>query len=97
MYAQQLYEGVEIGEEGSTGLITYMRTDSVNLSDFAFNSAQETIKSRYGKDYLLETPRKYAKSKNAQEAHEAIRPTDLMRDPESSKNIWIATNTDFMI
>lgn len=87
MYAQQLYEGIEIGEEGSTGLITYMRTDSVNLSDFALNSAQETIKDKYGKDYLLETPRKYnAKSKNAQEAHEAIRPTDLMRDPESLKD-----------
>jgi hypothetical protein len=53
---------------------------------------------KYGKEYLLETPRKYAsKSKNAQEAHEAIRPTDLMRDPESIKDISIATNTGFMI
>lgn len=87
MYAQQLYEGVELGEDNATGLITYMRTDSVNLSDFALNSALETIKSKYGKDYLLDTPRKYAsKSKNAQEAHEAIRPTDLMRDPESMKD-----------
>jgi DNA topoisomerase-1 len=87
MYAQQLYEGVELGEDNATGLITYMRTDSVNLSDFALNSAQETIKSKYGKDYLLDTPRKYnSKSKNAQEAHEAIRPTDLMRDPESVKD-----------
>ncbi len=85
MYAQQLYEGVEL-PEGNTGLITYMRTDSVNLSDFALNSAQETIKDKYGKDYLLPSPRKYtARSKNAQEAHEAIRPTDLMRDPESMK------------
>jgi DNA topoisomerase-1 len=86
MYAQQLYEGVEIGEEGSTGLITYMRTDSVNLSDFALASAKEAITSKYGKDYLIAEPRKYnARSKNAQEAHEAVRPTDLNRDPESIK------------
>jgi DNA topoisomerase-1 len=86
MYAQQLYEGVEIGEEGATGLITYMRTDSVNLSEFALNSAREAITAKYGKDYLIAEPRKYAsKSKNAQEAHEAIRPTDLNRDPESIK------------
>ncbi|OGE87541.1 MAG: DNA topoisomerase I [Candidatus Doudnabacteria bacterium RIFCSPLOWO2_02_FULL_49_13] len=86
MYAQQLYEGVEIGEEGATGLITYMRTDSVNLSDFALESAKQAITEKYGKDYLLPEPRKYAsKSKNAQEAHEAIRPTDLNRDPESVK------------
>ncbi len=87
MYAQQLYEGVEIGEEGSTGLITYMRTDSVNLSDMALASAKEAILSKFGKEYVLPEPRKYAsKSKNAQEAHEAIRPTDLMRDPESIKS-----------
>src|SRR5258708_2581249 len=87
MYAQQLYEGVELGEGNPTGLITYMRTDSVNLSEFALKSAYDTIKDRFGKDYLLDEPRKYAsKSKNAQEAHEAIRPTDLMRDPESVKD-----------
>ncbi|MBI4363466.1 MAG: type I DNA topoisomerase [Candidatus Doudnabacteria bacterium] len=86
MYAQQLYEGVELGNEGSVGLITYMRTDSVNLSDLAISSAKETIGSRYGNDYVLPSPRRYAsKSKNAQEAHEAIRPTDLMRDPDSIK------------
>ncbi len=86
MYAQQLYEGVEVGEEGSTGLITYMRTDSVNLSDQALESAKQAITEKYGKDYLLPEPRRYAsKSKNAQEAHEAIRPTDLVRDPESIK------------
>ncbi|MBX4187029.1 MAG: type I DNA topoisomerase [Candidatus Doudnabacteria bacterium] len=86
MYAQQLYEGVELGDGSATGLITYMRTDSVNLSEFALQSAFDTIKERFGKDYLLDSPRKYAsKSKNAQEAHEAIRPTDLMRDPESIK------------
>ncbi len=88
MYAQQLYEGVELGNEDSaTGLITYMRTDSVNLSEFALDSAKQAIGEKYGKDYLLETPRKYtSKSKNAQEAHEAIRPTDLTRDPESIKD-----------
>jgi DNA topoisomerase I len=86
MYAQQLYEGVELGEGGATGLITYMRTDSVNLSGFALESAQAAITEKFGKDYLLSEPRKYAsRSKNAQEAHEAIRPTDLMRDPESIK------------
>lgn len=86
MYAQQLYEGVEIGEEGSTGLITYMRTDSVNLSEFALQSAHQAITEKFGKDYLLDQPRVYSsKSKNAQEAHEAIRPTDLSRDPESIK------------
>ncbi len=86
MYAQQLYEGVEIGEEGSTGLITYMRTDSINLSELALASAKEAILSKFGKDYVLPEPRKFtSKSKNAQEAHEAIRPTDLMRDPESIK------------
>lgn len=87
MYAQQLYEGVELGEGNATGLITYMRTDSVNLSEFALASAKEAIMQRYGKEYLLDTPRKHpSKSKNAQEAHEAIRPTDLTRDPESIKD-----------
>lgn len=86
MYAQQLYEGVELGEGSATGLITYMRTDSVNLSDFALNSAYEVIKERFGKEYLLPASRKFtSKSKNAQEAHEAIRPTDLARNPESLK------------
>ena len=87
MYAQQLYEGVEIGDQEATGLITYMRTDSVNLSEFALNSAKETIAARYGQDYVLDNPRRFAtKSKNAQEAHEAIRPTDFLRDPDSIKN-----------
>lgn len=86
MYAQQLYEGVELGDGTATGLITYMRTDSVNLSEFALDSARTAISQKFGKDYLLDTPRKYSsKSKNAQEAHEAIRPTDLTRDPESVK------------
>ena len=86
MYAQQLYEGMELGEDNATGLITYMRTDSVNLSDQALQSAHDAISERYGKDYLLDQPRKYAsKQKNAQEAHEAVRPTDLTRNPDSVK------------
>jgi DNA topoisomerase-1 len=84
--AQQLYEGINIGEEGSTGLITYMRTDSVNLSETALNQAAEVIKSRFGKEYYFGSARKFnAKSKNAQEAHEAIRPSDLMRHPDDIK------------
>ncbi len=86
MYAQQLYEGVELGEDNATGLITYMRTDSVNLAEQALQSAHDAIMERYGKEYLLDQPRKYAsKQKNAQEAHEAVRPTDLTRDPDSVK------------
>lgn len=84
--AQQLYEGVEVGTEGSVGLITYMRTDSVNLSDQFIAGAYEYIKSAHGNDYAAATPRKYqTKSKGAQEAHEAIRPTEATRTPESIK------------
>ncbi|MFA7653766.1 MAG: type I DNA topoisomerase [Candidatus Magasanikbacteria bacterium] len=81
--AQQLYEGIELGSEGSIGLITYMRTDSVNLSEKFLSEANETIKKEFGDKYSLPTPRTYKnKSKNAQEAHEAIRPTDAGRTPE---------------
>ena len=84
--AQQLYEGVELGAEGSIGLITYMRTDSVNLSQKFLNEATELIDKNYGKKYSLEKPRFYQnKSKGAQEAHEAIRPADVFRTPESIK------------
>ncbi|GAC1413498.1 MAG: type I DNA topoisomerase [Candidatus Doudnabacteria bacterium] len=84
--AQQLYEGINIGEEGHTGLITYMRTDSINLSELALNQAAEVIKHRFGKEYYPGAPRKFnAKSKNAQEAHEAIRPADLLRHPDDLK------------
>ena len=83
--AQQLYEGVTIGAEGQTGLITYMRTDSINLAKVALEQAGEVIKSRFGSDYYT-GPRHYnAKSKNAQEAHEAIRPTNLSRTPDAVK------------
>ncbi len=85
--AQQLYEGVNIGEEGYAGLITYMRTDSVNLSELALGQAAAEIPKIFGKEYYPGAPRRYAtKSKNAQEAHEAIRPTDLSRHPEALKN-----------
>jgi len=83
--AQQLYEGIDIG--GSTaGLITYMRTDSVNLAQEALDEIREVINQRYGSDNLPDEPRVYkTKSKNAQEAHEAIRPTSAERVPESIK------------
>lgn len=84
MFAQKLYEGIELGE-GSVGLITYMRTDAVNLAEKFLNETQDYIKEKLGQDYLV-GPRRFAnKSKNAQEAHEAIRPTDIFRDPESIK------------
>jgi DNA topoisomerase-1 len=79
--AQQLYEGIEIGD-GNTGLITYMRTDSVNLSDEAVNELRDFIAKKYGKDQLPDAARTFkTKSKNAQEAHEAIRPTSAAREP----------------
>ena len=82
--AQQLYEGMSIGAEGSVGLITYMRTDSLNLSEKFVSEAINFIKNKFGANYGLDKPRFYKnKSKNAQEAHEAIRPTDPNRTPES--------------
>lgn len=81
--AQQLYEGVELGEEGSVGLITYMRTDSVRLSDEALQMAREFIQAHYAPEYLPEKPRQYKTRSTAQDAHEAIRPTDVNRTPES--------------
>jgi DNA topoisomerase-1 len=80
--AQRLYEGIELNGE-VTGLITYMRTDSVNISADAIGACRETILGQFGKDYLPDAPRAYkTKSKNAQEAHEGIRPTSLDRLPE---------------
>ena len=80
--AQQLYEG-GVNVPGHTGgLITYMRTDSVNLSDFATSAAKDVIEKEYGKDYTLPKPRHYkSKAKGAQEAHEAIRPVNLHLKP----------------
>ncbi|MFZ2804546.1 MAG: type I DNA topoisomerase [Patescibacteria group bacterium] len=81
--AQHLYEGKELGEKGAVGLITYMRTDSVNLADKFVKDAAGFLEAEYGKDYRLDEPRKYkTKSKGAQEAHEAIRPTDPSRTPK---------------
>jgi DNA topoisomerase-1 len=82
--AQQLYEGIDLGDAGSHGLITYMRTDSTNLSQKFSAEATEFVQKTYGGDYALDKPRLYKKkSKGAQEAHEAIRPTDPNRTPES--------------
>ncbi len=85
--AQKLYEGVEIGGE-TVGLITYMRTDGTTLSEEAVQQSRSLIKSRYGDKYLPDAPRLYkSKAKNAQEAHEAIRPTDLSRLPEDVRKV----------
>jgi DNA topoisomerase-1 len=84
--AQRLYEGVDLGAGGTVGLITYMRTDSVNLSSQALKEAHEVITAAYGVAYALPKPRHYKnKSKNAQEAHEAIRPTYLDKTPAAMK------------
>jgi len=85
--AQQLYEGIDMGSEGVEGLITYMRTDSTNVSAIALIEAKEYITGRYGLNYALETPRTFSKRvQGAQEAHEAIRPTSVLRTPESLKD-----------
>ena len=80
--AQRLYEGVEFGAEGSVALITYMRTDSVNVSQDALAQVRELIPERFGSNYLPEKPNYYKSKKDAQEAHEAVRPTDVSRTPE---------------
>lgn len=85
MLAQQLYEGVEIGAEGPVGLISYMRTDSTRLSAEAQQEAREYIQSQYGQDYLPGKPNVYKNKKGAQDAHEAIRPTSVQKDPEAIK------------
>ncbi|KHF37005.1 type I DNA topoisomerase [Paenibacillus sp. FSL M7-1455] len=84
--AQQLYEGVELGKEGTVGLITYMRTDSTRIAASAQEEAKGYIGEKFGGDFVPETPREYSKkAANAQDAHEAIRPTSVLRDPESVK------------
>jgi DNA topoisomerase-1 len=83
--AQRLYEGIDIGGE-TTGLITYMRTDGVQIADEAITQARKVIGEDYGNAYVPDSPRQYqAKAKNAQEAHEAIRPTDLSRRPAAMR------------
>ncbi len=84
MLAQRLYEGVELGgEEGSVGLISYMRTDSVRVSNEAVDEVRAMIEQRYGADYRPEKPNFYKGKKDAQDAHEAVRPTSSIRTPES--------------
>jgi len=83
MLAQKLYEGIEIGQEGTQGLITYMRTDSTRIAPEAQSEAAELIRARFGTEYVPQTPNVYKTAKAAQEAHEAIRPTSAKRDPES--------------
>jgi DNA topoisomerase I len=83
--AQQLYEGMDLGDEGPVGLITYMRTDSPRIADEAAEEARQLIRGRFGENYLPSTRNVYKTQKAAQEAHEAIRPTSAHRDPESVK------------
>ena len=85
--AQQLYEGLNVGSDGTIGLITYMRTDSTQVADSALAEVREYIQERYGKDHLPAKAKVYTKtSKGAQEAHEAVRPTSIRRDPASLKD-----------
>ncbi len=83
--AQRLYEGVELGDEGPTGLITYMRTDSVRVSDHAIGEARAYIIETYGADFLPESPNIFKVKKSAQDAHEAVRPTSAIKSPDSVK------------
>ena len=82
---QQLYEGIDLAGEGTQGLVTYIRTDSVRISDDALNAVREYIPQRFGNEYLPAEKNEYRGRKNAQDAHEAIRPTDVFRTPESIK------------
>ncbi|HXV27670.1 MAG TPA: type I DNA topoisomerase [bacterium] len=83
--AQKLYEGIELGSEGSVGLITYMRTDSVNVAQSAQQEAITYVRQKFGDDYLPKVPPVYRSKKGAQEAHEAIRPTSVMRESGAIK------------
>jgi len=85
MIAQRLYEGVELGDEGTVGLITYMRTDSTRVSNEALTEVREWIGKEYGKEFLPEGPNTFKSKKDTQDAHEAIRPTSAMRHPDSIK------------
>ena len=81
MVAQQLYEGISLGRKGPTGLITYMRTDSTRISDIALNEARTFIEENFGKEYLPEKPNIYVAGKASQDAHEAVRPTNIKLTP----------------
>jgi DNA topoisomerase-1 len=82
MLAQRLYEGIELGKEGSVGLITYMRTDSTRVAAEAIDEVRGFVGDKYGKDYLPESPNVYKSKKAAQDAHEAIRPSSVLRTPD---------------
>ncbi|MCU9612115.1 type I DNA topoisomerase [Caldibacillus lycopersici] len=86
MLAQQLYEGVELGKEGTVGLITYMRTDSIRISDLAQSEAKSFIEQEFGQEFTNKADRKEKKQANIQDAHEAIRPTSVLRTPNSVKD-----------
>ncbi|MCK4379252.1 MAG: type I DNA topoisomerase, partial [Deltaproteobacteria bacterium] len=90
MIAQQLYEGVELGVAGPTGLITYMRTDSLRVSEVALKDCRAYIKTRFGDDYLPARAIHYKNKNNAQDAHEAIRPTSMECDPDQVANFLTA-------
>ena len=94
--AQKLYEGTEIDGE-TTGLITYMRTDSVVMSNEAINQVRNFVGENYGNEYLPDAPRVYkSKAKNAQEAHECIRPTNVNLTPKILNNILLVKNINYM-
>ena len=83
--AQKLYEGIELGKEGSVGLITYMRTDSYRISEEALNDVRDYIKESYSSDYLPQKPHSYKNSQKTQDAHEAIRPSKMIYKPQNIK------------
>lgn len=87
MIAQQLYEGIDLGKEGTVGLITYMRTDSTRISNTAIEEVSAFIDQTYGKNFLNTTKRTTKKNENAQDAHEAIRPTSTLRKPADVKHV----------
>jgi DNA topoisomerase I len=93
--AQQLYEGIDLGSMGSFGLITYMRTDSTHISSEAISDTRKYIQNTFGAQYLPEKPKFYTSNKNAQQAHEAIRPTDVDMNPEEIKSLL--TNEQYKI
>ena len=86
MIAQQLYEGIELPGEGAVGLITYMRTDSTRVADQAITDVRAHIGERHGADYVPDTPRYFRKKADAQDAHEAIRPTGMQYDPDTVRS-----------
>ncbi len=87
LVAQHLYEGVELRDEGSVGLITYMRTDSTRVAESALGAARDYVRKTFGQDFLPPDAIRYKSKKDAQDAHEAIRPTDVARTPDSLKGV----------